>query len=124
MKALNGEGICEAINIQFDLDDPVQARAWEVARRKALPHGQRKHLIIAFFNAIDEYERLTGKEINADQISGHSLGMAFSGKFWGASVPQEPQAIEPDEPIVALAQKKSGQETAKQFLAGMGNLFG
>jgi hypothetical protein len=126
-KAGNGEGRTTQIPLQFDLSDPAQAKAWSVAQRKALPHGTRKHLLIAFLCAVDDYETMTGSELTPDMISGRLIATAFTGRFRVADQPivdEEPESFDSAEIIIASAEKQSPEETAKRFLGGMGNLFG
>ena len=123
-KSRNGEGLHSAFLVECDLTEPAQARAWAVAQRKAANHGARKHLMIAFLNAVADFEDSSGREMTADMLSGFMLAQVWGQVVWGTQVPANPPTpIPADEIIIMSAQKKTAQESAGRFVGGVGNLF-
>lgn len=121
----NGQAIVPALSIEFDLDNPAQARAWEVANRLAANYGVRKSLLVAFFNALADFKELTGRDMTTEMVSGLFMARAMTGIGGREIVGGPPPSTLPDDEIIATSsQKKTAVETAKQFTGKMGNLFG
>ena len=123
-KANNGEGESGLISLAFNLDDPVEVEAYEMARQLARPHGRRKHVIVALLYGLAMYQRRTGVELNTDVV----MAMALSGNLLGGGLltPQEParpRTLEDPTVVVSSANKASAKEVAQNFLSSMGGLF-
>jgi len=109
-RAKNGEGQTPAFLTTFNLIDPDELRAWDMARRLASPQGRRKRIIIGFLLALYDYERRTGIEINADV----AIAMLFSRRGV-ETLPQQ----ESSEIIIENATRVSAQEVAAAMMSGM-----
>lgn len=125
-RAKNGQAAKPAFLMEFDLTNPAQQKAWDVAQRKAKHYGVRKALINAFLIAVDDFERLTGHEMTADLVSGFFMARAMSGVGLssGVAAAEPPTPIPKDEIIVVSSQKASARDTAHAMLGDMGNMFG
>ena len=119
MKARNAEGESGTFNTAFDLFDPVERRAYECARRCARPHGRRKHLLVAFFLAIAEYEERTGQLFTADMVAGMVMGSGYR-----MPLGELPPEMEYAEIVTGAAEKPSSEELGATFMEDRGNLFG
>mgnify|MGYP000901279242 FL=1 len=117
----NGEGNSQGISLAFDVNDPAEKRALDMALRLARPHGRRKELFVLFLNALADYERDTGREVDPKSIGGSLIAHALAGK--GGVVAQTPQqTITPplsSEPqiVVTTQVKASAEERANRFSA-------
>lgn len=122
-KANNGEGESGLISLAFNLDDPVEAEAYEMARQLARPHGRRKHVIVALLYGLAMVQRRTGVELNTDVV----MAMALSGNLLGGGLmaPESarPRTLEEPAVMVTSASKASATEVAQNFLSSMGGLF-
>lgn len=118
-KRKNGEGGGTSFLVAFNPDVPEEAKALRVAKDKAVPHGQRKQLIIAFFNAIDAYERATGKEFTVATIASMFMTMRQQGR------PIESTPVKKrDDVIVESAVKESDpNKIAQNFLKNRKKLW-
>jgi len=58
-----------------------------------MPHGRRKHILVAILNAIGTWEEETGMEFNADMIAGMFMAMMSAGRplTTFASLPDLPE---------------------------------
>lgn len=95
----NGKGQSGMVNLELKLTDPLEARAWEMAKKLAMPHGRRKGLLVQFLNALADYEERTGVLPTADSLAASVIASAFLGR--PAFAPQQPAMMMPPEaPIV------------------------
>ncbi len=122
-KPNNGDGESGLISLAFNLDDPVEAEAYEMARQLARPHGRRKHVIVAVLYGLSMVQKRTGVELNTDVV----MAMAMSGNLLGGGLiaPTEgrPQTLQEPTIVVSSAHKASAHEVAQNFLSSMGGLF-
>lgn len=118
----NGAGKGNQISLEFDLDDPTQARAFEIAQRLAMPHGRRKGLLIACLNAIGDMEQRLGQEVSADMIAGIFLGMGAGVQSSRPTFPL-PEEENPVQIIVGSAKKADAQQQARRALSKRANLL-
>jgi len=114
----NGQGLFPAISVTFDLSDPDEFRAFEMAQQLATPHGRRKHAIISFLLAIYDLQIQTGQEFNADTMSAQFI----TERLLSMSSTQLPSS-----PVQLIAirndSRTSMEETAKNLLNSIGNVF-
>jgi hypothetical protein len=120
-KSANGEGGF-SFNTTFDPDIPEESRALEVARQKAMPHGQRKRLLVAFFNAIADYEEMTGREFTASTVTTMFMTMGFAGNRPSTGPNDLPPLLEDIE--IRTTVKVDKEKAAQNFATQRGNLFG
>ncbi len=123
-KPNNGDGESGLISLAFNLDDPVEAEAYEMARQLARPHGRRKHVIVAVLYGLSMYQKRTGVELNTDVV----MALAMSGNLLGGGLlaPSDngrPQTLQEPTVVVSSAHKANAHEVAKNFLSSMGDLF-
>ena len=122
-KANNGEGDSGLISLAFNLSDPVEAEAYEMARQLARPHGRRKHVIVALLYGLALHQKRTGTELNTDVV----MAMAMSGNLLGGGLltadSGRPQTLQEPTVVVSSAHKASAHEVAQNFLSSMGGLF-
>jgi len=119
-KPANGEGEGGAISLVFDLSDPLEREAYEMAKQLARPHGRRKHVIVALLYGLSMYQKRTGVELNTDVV----MAMALSGNLIGEGGLDTPERQRPPtlhEPTVVIssAEKVSADEFASNFLSSM-----
>src|ERR1700712_1300564 len=111
-KANNGEGESGLISLAFNLDDPVEAEAYGMAKQLARPHGRRKHVIIAVLYGLSMYQKRTGVELNTDVV----MAMAMSGNLLGGGLlapsDSRPQTLQEPTVVVSSAYKASAREVA------------
>jgi len=123
-KANNGEGESGLMSLAFNLEDPVEAEAYEMARQLARPHGRRKHVIVALLYGLAMYQRRTGVELNTDVVMAMALsGNLLGGGLMGPAEPSRPRTLEEPTVVVSSANKASAKEVANNFIASMGGLF-
>ncbi len=123
-KPANGEGEGGAFSLVFDLSDPVEREAYEMAKQLARPHGRRKHVIVALLYGLSMYQKRTGIQLNTDVV----MAMALSGNLIGGGGLDLPERQRPptlDEPTVVIssADKVSGEETANNLLKSFGGFI-
>jgi len=121
----NGEGNSNGISITFDVNDPAEKRALEMALRLARPHGRRKQLFVLFLNALADYERDTGREVDAKTIGGNLIANALAGRGSGSGQVVQAQHIAPapataPQLVVTTQVKATAEERAKRFAARFG----
>lgn len=123
-KANNGEGESGLMSLAFNLEDPIEAEAYEMARQLARPHGRRKHVIVALLYGLAMYQRRTGVELNTDVVMAMALsGNLLGGGLMGPVEPARPRTLEQPSVVVSSANKASAKEVAQNFLSSMGGLF-
>jgi hypothetical protein len=126
-KPNNGEGESGLISLHFNLNDPTEREAYEMARQLATTHGRRKHVIVAVLYGLSQYQKETGIQLNADTMMGLALkGSLIGGLVQSVSAPIEasrPKTLREPTVVVSSARKASAQEVANNFLNCMGGLF-
>ncbi|MBE2268127.1 MAG: hypothetical protein IAE80_07820 [Anaerolinea sp.] len=120
----NGEGQGGAISLVFDLSDPLEREAYEMAKQLARPHGRRKHVIVALLYGLSMYQRRTGIELNTDLV----MGMAVSGNLIGGggldiSATSRPMTLDEPTVVIATAEKGTKEEFAANFFSSFGNFL-
>jgi len=96
-KPANGEGESGAISLVFDLSDPLEREAYEMAKQLARPHGRRKHVIVALLYGLSMYQKRTGVELNTDVV----MAMALSGNLIGGGRLRHARTSAPADPARA-----------------------
>lgn len=123
-KPANGEGQGGAISLVFDLSDPMEREAYEMAKQLARPHGRRKHVIVAVLYGLSLYQQRTGVELNTDAV----MAMALSGSLIGGGgldIPtreRPPTLVEPAV-VISSAEKVSSEEMAQNLLKSFGSFM-
>jgi hypothetical protein len=120
-KPSNGDGESGAISLVFDLSDPMEREAYEMAKQLARPHGRRKHVIVALLYGLSLYQKRTGMELNTDVVMAIVLSGQLIGEGGFDALPERPrpQALEEPRVVVSSANKASAQEVASNFLKSM-----
>lgn len=121
-KSPNGEG-GTSFHTSFNPDIPEEKRALKIARDKAIPHGQRKRLIVAFFNAIADYEESTGRDFTTATISSMFMTMGMIGNRPASNGQPLPDLKEIDIKVGGGA-KVDKQKSGDTFAKSRGSLFG
>ena len=120
-KPSNGEGESGAISLVFDLSDPMEREAYEMAKQLARSHGRRKHVIVALLYGLSLYQKRTGMELNTDVVMAIVLSGGLMGEGGIDMLPERPrpQTLEEPRVVVSSAHKASAQEVANNFLKSM-----
>ena len=120
-KPSNGEGESGAISLVFDLSDPMEREAYEMAKQLARSHGRRKHVIVALLYGLSLYQKRTGMELNTDVVMAIVLsgGLIGEGGLDMMAERPRPQTLEEPRVVVSSANKASAQEVANNFLKSM-----
>lgn len=119
-KSANGEGKTPGFSIFFDLSDPDEARAFEMAQQLATPHGRRKDAIVAYLLALSEIQLQTGMEFNAAILSSTMIANSLLGV--GQNIGGGSRMMQNDI-VVENTQKVDPHETDRKLFESMGSLF-
>lgn len=120
----NGEGTSFSISLAFNPNSDADVRAYETARRLAMPHGRRKAIFISMLLAIDEWEKANNKEFTAEMVA----GLFMLGVSRPASTFREPLDV-PEQGVrirTGASTGVSAETTVNNFFEGMDDddLFG
>lgn len=125
-KSPNGKGRTKGFNVRFDPSIREQHKAHEMSQRLAdRQHGGRKALIVAFLNAIYEYESITGKHFSTDMVA----SLVFQSVMTGGSAQPLLQTVHhiehPGRQELSIkttsVEKATSDDVAMNFLKGRSN---
>lgn len=123
-KPANGEGEGGAISLVFDLSDPIEREAYEMAKQLARPHGRRKHVIVALLYGLSVYQRRTGIQLNTDVVMAMALsGNLIGGGGLGLFEDQRPPSLDEPNVVISTADRVDEEEMAKNLLTSFGDFM-
>lgn len=111
-KSPNGAGSGEIISLAFNLDNPVERKAWEISQQLAASgHGNRKDAIIMFLATIYDVQQITGQYMDAQQIGARLLSALLTGGNTNV------ENVTPEDPLIIVksSEVKTGEEIAETF---------
>lgn len=105
----NGSGV--SITIQFDADDPQDARALMMSQRLATAkHGRRRQVIIALLDAMEQHYQQTGVVLSPVQIAALIAGGQVT-----AAPTAAPQPTRLDAPPALKTRAVDADERAREL---------
>lgn len=122
IKPQNGQGQSGQIILSFDLSDPDQARAYDMAQQLASPHGMRKHVFVGFLLFLESYQAQTGIRLTADRVMG--LYLTWLSQLTGSVAFSAAQSnYDLSDAVAGSSDRTDAAERNANYLSGMAGLL-